>query len=79
LNKPAIDIDKHSVQSFVDTYISEDSKSFQDIMEYETKKRKAQFDWIYKAEERHNNELIFRAPKMIKNADAQLLQRNEIG
>lgn len=48
-------------------------------MDYEAKKKKAQFDWIYKAEERHNNELIFRAPKMIKDADAQLLQRREIG
>jgi protein DGCR14 len=78
-SKIGIDTDKHTVQSFVDTYISEDSKSFQDLMEYEDKKRRAQFDWIYKAEEKHNKELVERGKPMIMEADKQLMKRKEPG
>jgi hypothetical protein len=48
-------------------------------MTYDDKKRKAQFDWIYKAEDKHNAGLIFRGNQMIEAADEQLLQRKEPG
>ncbi|KAI6195554.1 hypothetical protein M3Y99_01900200 [Aphelenchoides fujianensis] len=72
-----VDVDKHTVQSFVDSYVSEDSKSFHDLLEYENKKHRARFDWIYKAEERHNAELVERGQPMIEDADKQLMIRRE--
>lgn len=74
-NTSGIDIDNHTVQSFVDTYVTEDSKAFHDLMAYDDKKRRAEFDWIYKAEEKHNAGLIFRGKEMIEAADEQLLER----
>lgn len=78
-NKSNVDIEKHTVQTFVDTFVSEDSKSFHDLMDYEDKRRRAQFEWIYKAEEKHNAALIHRGPEMLADADKQLMQRKEPG
>ncbi|KAI6232175.1 hypothetical protein M3Y95_00459000 [Aphelenchoides besseyi] len=72
-----VDVDKHTVQTFVNTYISEDSKSFHDLMEYEDKKHRTKYDLFAKAEERHNAELIERAKPMICEADRQLIERKE--
>lgn len=48
-------------------------------MDYEEKKHKARFDWIYKAEEKHNKELIERGKPMIMDADKQLMSRKGPG
>jgi hypothetical protein len=48
-------------------------------MDYENKKHRAKFDWIYKAEERHNKEMIERGQPLVAEADQQLMLRKEPG
>ncbi|KAI1721562.1 nuclear protein es2 domain-containing protein [Ditylenchus destructor] len=66
-------LDKLTVQSYLDRYTSEDNASFEELAQIHNKRERAKNAWMYEAEQRHNESLVFRAPEPIAAADEQLL------
>lgn len=73
-------LDKLTVQSYLDSYTSEDNASFEELAELHKKKERVRNAWMYEAEKRHNESLVFTGPAPIKAADEQLLaiKNNEL-
>ena len=65
-------LDKFTLQSYVDTFTSEDNASFDELAALMDERERKKNAWMYEAEKKHNEELISQL-KMIKNADEQLL------
>ncbi|CAD5230187.1 unnamed protein product [Bursaphelenchus okinawaensis] len=70
----AVDVEKHTVQSFVDNYVSEDTKSFHDVCKLDEEAHRKVHNWIYKAEEKHNAEFVRKAIPMAEEADIQMIE-----
>lgn len=66
-------LDGLTVQSYLDKYTSEDNASFEELAELHNKRERVRNSWMYEAEKKHNEELVFKAPKPIAAADEQLL------
>ncbi|CAD5234060.1 unnamed protein product [Bursaphelenchus xylophilus] len=77
-NKPGpsnvVDIEKHTVQSFVDNFVSEDTKSFHDVCKVDEEAHRKVHNWIYTAEEKHNEEFVRKAIPMAEEADIQMIE-----
>ncbi|CAJ0576511.1 unnamed protein product, partial [Mesorhabditis spiculigera] len=65
-----------SVDGYLNTFTSEDNASFEELTDLMDQREKVQNAWIYRNAERHNKELIYRAPDMLMAADAQLALRD---
>ncbi|KAE9553087.1 hypothetical protein FO519_003720 [Halicephalobus sp. NKZ332] len=65
-------LDKFNLQSYVDTFTSEDNASFDELVELMNERERKKNAWMYEAEKKHNEELVSQL-KAIKNADEQLL------
>jgi len=65
-------LDKFTLQSYVDTFTSEDNASFDELAALMDERERKKNAWMYEAEKKHNEELVSQL-KMIKNADEQLL------
>uniref|UniRef100_A0A914I3Q0 Uncharacterized protein n=1 Tax=Globodera rostochiensis TaxID=31243 RepID=A0A914I3Q0_GLORO len=71
-------LDELTVQAYLEKYTSEDNASFEELAELGNKRERVKNAWMYAAEKKHNESLVFRAPQMIKDADEQLVaKRNE--
>lgn len=73
------DLDKHTVQSFVDTFVSEDTKSFHDVCEVDARKLRNVHEWIYDAEKRHAKEFETRGTAISAEADVQMIEARKPG
>ena len=64
---------KHTVDSYLRKFTSEDNASFEELAALHNKKERIRNSWMYDAEEKHNKELVYRGKEMIKAADEQLM------
>lgn len=57
----------------MDRYTSEDNASFEELAQLQNKRERVRNAWMYEAEKRHNESLVYRRPLPIAAADEQLL------
>lgn len=71
-------LDKLNVQSYLENYTSEDNASFEELFELYHKRERVKNAWMYEAEKKHNESLVYRGPEMVQAADEQLVaKKNE--
>uniref|UniRef100_A0A0N5AXG3 DGCR14-like protein n=1 Tax=Syphacia muris TaxID=451379 RepID=A0A0N5AXG3_9BILA len=67
------DSDNLTVDNYLNKFTSEDNASFEELVALYNKKEKIRNSWMYEAEVKHNNELVYRGPQMVTAADEQLM------
>lgn len=73
-------LDKFTVQSYLDNYTSEDNASFEELAKMHNRRERVKNAWMYDAEKKHNESLVYRQQEMIEDADKQLVaKRNQEG
>ncbi|KAL3097484.1 hypothetical protein niasHS_003932 [Heterodera schachtii] len=71
-------LDELTVQTYLEKYTSEDNASFEELAELGKKRERVKNAWMYEAERKHNESLVFRGTQMIEEADEQMVaMRNE--
>lgn len=64
-----------TVQSYLDKYTSEDNASFEELAQLHFKKERVRNAWMYEAEQKHNESLVYRTAPEALCADQQLVAR----
>lgn len=59
--------------------MSEDTKSFHDVLDVDNKRVRLRHKWIYDAEEKHNKEMVRRAEPLAAEADIQMIESRKDG
>ncbi|KAL7076900.1 hypothetical protein ACQ4LE_003662 [Meloidogyne hapla] len=71
-------LDSFTVQTYLEKYTSEDNASFEELFELGKKREKVQNAWMYEAEKKHNESLVFRSQPMLEAADEQLVDKSNV-